>query len=186
MIRLDPIECPINRLGNFPINLEIIHFTLKPRRGIKPHKHIAILGILSLLADTFAFNISRDIENVRHIAVQTFACSFDCKGWNLDGAAALLRGGVEAGLLQVPDGNMVPPIRPITRGFGARPEGTKFADKTATSEGPVASPEKSSLLADTFAFNISRDIENAINTILKLVMPAIQKSNTASFSMFFG
>jgi hypothetical protein len=97
MIRLDPIESPINGLGNFPINFQIKNFSLVSCWGIKSLKHIAILGILSLFADTFAFNVSRDIENVRHIAVETFACRIDCKSWNLDGAAALLRGGVVGG-----------------------------------------------------------------------------------------
>jgi len=94
MIRLDPIESPINRLGNFPIHLKVKDLAFKPRGRIESLKHVAILGILSLLADTFAFNISWDIENVRHIAVETFAYSFDCKRWNLDGAPALWRGGV--------------------------------------------------------------------------------------------
>jgi len=76
MIRLNSIESPINRFGNFPINFQIKHIALEPCGGIKSLKHIAILGVLSLFAHTFAFNIGWDIENVRHIAIQTFACSF--------------------------------------------------------------------------------------------------------------
>src|SRR5271154_59956 len=82
--------------------------------------------------------------------------------------------GPRRGCCKVPDGSIGPPIRPITRGFGARSEGTKFADKTANVRRSRCIPGKMRAFFQPSATEARRRLILFIS-LIRLIIPCVRR-----------
>jgi len=69
MVRLDPIESPVNGLGNLPEDFQIKDLAFETRGGIEPAEDVSLGGILGARCRALAIDIrgfNRNIVNMSH------------------------------------------------------------------------------------------------------------------------